>query len=82
MAYEKKPGDFALFKNDRKENERQPDYRGDGVDCDGNEVWISAWLKDGNKGKFMSCRMERKQPKPAGRPPVADDDFMDDIPFN
>ena len=61
MAYDAKPGSFSLFKNDRKEKDTHPDYKGDGKDLDGNPVWISAWLKDGSKGKFMSCTMQLKE---------------------
>lgn len=55
--YEVKENTFTLFPNDRKENERHPDYRGSGKDADGNEFWISCWLKTPQKGgdKFYSC---------------------------
>ena len=61
MAYEHKPGSFSLFKNDRKEKDSHPDYKGDGMDLEGNAVWVSAWLKEGAKGKFMSCQIKRKE---------------------
>jgi len=50
MAYEAKPGTFSLFKNDKKESDKHPDYRGDGKDADGNAIWVSAWLKEGKSG--------------------------------
>jgi hypothetical protein len=85
MAYEAKAGSFSLFKNDRKEKDTHPDYKGDGKDLDGNDVWVSAWIKDGAKGKFMSCSIQRKdasqQSKPtqqAAQAPSFDDT---DIPF-
>ncbi len=31
MAYEQKPGDFTLFKNDKEGNEKRPDYTGNGL---------------------------------------------------
>ena len=65
MAYEAKPGSFSLFKNDRKEKDTHPDYKGDGKDLDGNPVWVLAWLKDGSKGKFMSCTLELKKQQSA-----------------
>ena len=61
MAYEPKPGSFSLFKNDRKEKDSHPDYKGDGQDLEGNPIWVSAWLKDGKNGKFMSCSMTHKE---------------------
>jgi len=92
MAYEPKPGSFSLFKNDRKEKDTHPDYKGDGMDLSGNPVWISAWIKEGAKGKFMSCSMQPKEAKAsateaarsdkkAGTPPGSFDDFESDIPF-
>lgn len=60
MAYEPKPGSFSLFKNDRKEKDSHPDYTGDGLDISGTPVWVSAWIKEGKNGKFMSCSMKPK----------------------
>ncbi len=88
MAYEPKPGSFSLFKNDRKEKDTHPDYKGDGLDLDGNAVWVSAWLKKGAKGTFLSCSIQPKQERIAKsglrqEPPkdARDDDFKDSIPF-
>lgn len=87
MAYEPKAGSFSLFKNDRKEKDTHPDYKGDGKDLDGNPIWISAWLKDGAKGKFMSCSIQLKeQQAPVAKPTnqrVSTPDNFDssDIPF-
>lgn len=76
----------ALFKNDRKEKDTHPDYKGQ-CEIDGTEYWISAWLKTSKEGrKFMSLAFEPKdKPKQrqkderyrAGAPDPADDD----IPF-
>lgn len=86
MAYEQKEGQGSLFKNQRKETERHPDYNGT-ITIDGVERWISAWIKEGKNGKFMSLslgkpkekRHERAAP-PASSPPPADD-FDDAVPF-
>jgi hypothetical protein len=72
----------ALFKNDRKEQANHPDYRGDCL-IDGEQYWVSGWIKEGAKGKWMSLAFTSKdggfskpdKPKP---PPSFDDD---DIPF-
>jgi len=73
----------ALFKNDRKEHEKQPDYRGD-AKINGQEYWISAWVKEGKKGKFFSLAFTPKgsRPQPAA-PPQVDvvDDIDGDLPF-
>ena len=69
MAYEHKDGSFTLFKNDKKETENQPDYKGQGKDLDGNEIWVSAWIKTPNGGgKFMSCSIQLKQSKSETKP--------------
>ena len=88
MAYTPNPGSFSLFKNERKEKDSHPDYKGDGKDLNGNDVWVSAWLKDGTKGKFMSCSMQLKTasspaPAPTATPKPAPNfsDMDDDIPF-
>lgn len=88
MAYEQKPGDFALFKNDKGDNEKRPDYTGNGLDLNGQRIKISAWLKKGAKGTFMSCRIQlmtqgepaRSNPEPQ-KPAGKFDDMEDDIPF-
>lgn len=82
MAYEAKPGSFSLFKNDKKEADNHPDYKGDGKDLDGNPIWVSAWLKEGKSGKFMSCSFKLKDDKPAKKKADPVDDLPpDDIPF-
>ena len=63
MPYEPKPGSLSLFKNDRKEKDSHPDYRGDGLDLDGRPVWVSAWVKQGAKGKFFSLSLQPKEEK-------------------
>lgn len=85
MAYEPKPGSFSLFKNDKKEKDSHPDYKGDGLTPDGTPVWVSAWLKEGKNGKFMSCSMQPKESqqraaKEPGKGSKASE-MEDDIPF-
>jgi hypothetical protein len=50
----------AIFKNDRKESERHPDYKGN-INVGGQEFWLSAWIKDGRSGKFMSLSVQPKE---------------------
>jgi hypothetical protein len=52
----------VLFKNDRKESERHPDYKGQ-VNVGGQEFWLSAWIKEGRNGKYMSLSVQPKEPR-------------------
>lgn len=83
MAYEKKDGSGALFKNDKTGgNPNWPDYKGD-IMIDGVEYWLSAWLKEGKKGKFMSLAAnpkDKKTVKPANSKGSIMD-MEDNIPF-
>ena len=67
MAYTPKAGSLTLFRNDRKEKDSHPDYKGDGMDLEGNLVWVSAWVKEGAKGQFFSISMQKKE-QPASAP--------------
>ena len=83
----------VLFKNDRKEKDTHPDYKGQ-AEVNGEEFWLSAWIKEGAKGKFMSLSFSPKEEaKPSGkrngdrpggahnRPATSFDDMDDQIPF-
>lgn len=77
----------VLFKNDRKEQPNHPDYQGS-INVDGKDFWLSAWIKEGQKGKFMSLSVKPKEAKPQERraPPSRNtgsgfDDMADDVPF-
>jgi hypothetical protein len=62
----------ALFKNDKEGNEKRPDYKGP-LNVDGQEYYISAWLKTSKIGqKFMSLQVTPAQKK--------SEDFDDDVP--
>lgn len=62
MAYDN-TNTGLLKKNDRKEKDSHPDYRGM-VNVDGVEYWLSAWIKVGKEGsklagqKFFSLALE------------------------
>jgi hypothetical protein len=58
----------ALFKNDRKQQDNHPDYTGS-INVGGVEYWLSAWLKDGQKGKFFSMSVKPKDEQPRRQEP-------------
>jgi hypothetical protein len=63
MAYVPKEGSGSLFKNDRKTTETHPDYTGS-IMVNNRECYLSAWVKEGTKGKFFSVSIgKEKQPK-------------------
>lgn len=57
----------VLFKNDRKTKDSHPDYKGN-ANLDGRDYWVSAWIKKGAKGTFMSMSYEAKDAAPEGHP--------------
>lgn len=79
MSFELKDGQGNLFKNDKGDNAKRPDYRGE-LRAGGKTYKLSAWIKDGAKGKFMSINA---QPLDAAKPATATpaDDPGDAIPF-
>lgn len=95
MAYEQKNNSGSLFKNEKREKDTHPHATGTAI-IDGVEYWVSAWTKDGKKGKFQSLAFKPKQERAAeirreqgmydreesfGRVQSPDSDLDDTIPF-
>lgn len=75
----------VLFRNDKGNNPKRPDYRGSG-NWNGQEFNISGWVKEARRdgSKFLSLRFEPKGEMPQRqKPPQPPADFDDDkdIPF-
>ena len=72
----------ALFKNTKKQKDNHPDYTGT-INVDGEEFYISAWLKTSKGGsKYMSLAVNPKEEKPAKVSNQANHQpFQDDVPF-
>lgn len=89
MAYEQKDMSGSLFKNDRREKDSHPHAKGTAL-IDGVEYWVSAWTKEGAKGKFQSLSFQRKEAKPEPRqqsmydrddPRTTARELDDEVPF-
>jgi hypothetical protein len=51
----------ALFKNEDKQGDSQPDYKGQ-CEVDRVEYWVSAWINTSKSGqKYMSLSFQPKQ---------------------
>lgn len=90
MAYEVRPNTGSLFKNDKKETDSHPDYKGSGLIDGVGEVWLDAWINTSANGtKYMSLKFKPKDgaanvATTARSLPVANGDSAatsDSIPF-
>ena len=74
----------SLSKNDRKEKPTHKDYTGSATVA-GVEYWLSGWIKDGERGKWLSLAFtpkEQPEEKPATRRVQHNDNTPDDdLPF-
>jgi uncharacterized protein (DUF736 family) len=73
----------SLFKNDRKDDAKFPDYKGS-INVDGTDYWLSAWIKVSKDGaKFMSLSVKNKNADASLQPKkkVKQEEFEDDVPF-
>ena len=80
MEQQKRDNSGVLFKNDKKEQEKHPDYKGS-IMVDGTEYWLSAWIKEGKSGKFMGLAVSPKDAQPPASKPIPSNLKDDDIPF-
>ena len=69
-----------LFKNTRRETERHPDYTG-AINLNGTEFSLSAWVKQGARGKFMSLSVTPKTGADATSRAKSPDQFDDAAGF-
>ena len=90
MAYELRDGQGSLFKNDKKGNEKAPDYKGT-AKLGGEMYDLAGWIKKGSQSSFLSVSIQKKgerQERPAAaateRPRSQGqsiDEMESDIPF-
>lgn len=86
--FELNNGSGFIFKNDRKQSENHPDYRGTIKTPEGDEFDISLWVKSNSKGSYFSVAVnppyvpeEKEQQAPPKSAPKADYKKNDDLPF-
>jgi hypothetical protein len=61
MAYEQRDLSGSLFKNDRKESDTHPDYKGSAL-IGGVDHWLDAWINtDRNGNKYMALKFKPKE---------------------
>jgi hypothetical protein len=73
----------SLFKNDKGDNPKRPDYQGK-INIDGTDYKLSAWLQTPKNGgaKYMALKVSEAAgsgftPKPVATPEID----TDEIPF-
>lgn len=71
----------ALFKNNKRTNDKQPEYNGS-VEVNNVEYYISAWVKESKNGqKFFSLSFTPKDQQQAVVTPSVTEDVNSEIPF-
>lgn len=72
----------AAFKNDKKGNDKAPEYKG-AINVDGTEKQIALWVSESKKGtKYFSIKISDAY-KPENLPQAKDIEVQesDDLPF-
>ena len=76
-----------LGRNDRKEKDTHPDFKGNAT-INGVDYWIDAWVqerKDGSGRKFFSLKFRAKDVQHAGAEPRSNqaisEELVEQIPF-
>jgi hypothetical protein len=87
MAYEMKPGQGSLFKNDQKKTDNHPNLKGKIMLPNGEVRWMSAWTKTTTAGeKWISLNVGELVQQAGGSgyaqaAPVVRVKLDNDIPF-
>ena len=81
QQYEQRDNAGTLFKNNRKEKETHPDYTGTCM-IEGKVMRMSAWIKEGKSGKFMSFAFNEPFIKDENKSVQAQGYIKNDLPLN
>lgn len=82
MTYEKNPDmSGVLFKNEKKQSEKSPDYTGHGI-VKNQQVYISAWVNEAKGGrKYFALKFKEKDANKPRETKSGSGEFDDTIPF-
>ncbi len=76
---EQKPDSGVLFRNNKKETEKHPDYTGRCL-VNGKEMFMSAWINESKNGiKYMALKFQ--EPRNEAGVPAGANQPTDDLPF-
>lgn len=59
----------VLFKNDKKGNEKAPDYKGK-INVNGKDYDLAGWLREGKTGNFLSVKISEPYKKDSELPTI------------
>lgn len=74
----KRDNSGTLGANKRKEKDTHPSHTGQ-CQINGVDYWISAWVKEGDNGRFFSLSFKKKEPRGGSAGPKSSGDSS--IPF-
>ncbi len=80
--FEHRNGSGTLFINEYKESANHPDYKGEIKTPDGKTYEIAGWVKQGQKGDFISLNIQEPYVKKGDAPSSANGVSDDNLPFD
>ena len=80
--FEHRNGSGTLFINEYKEATNHPDYRGEMKTPDGKTYEVAGWVKQGQRGDFISLSIQEPYVKKGDAPSSASGVSDDDLPFD
>lgn len=79
--FEHKENSGSLFRNDKKEADSHPDYKGSAL-IDGTEHWVSGWINETSNGnKYLRVTFQPKDAPSGGGSGSGASKSNDDVGF-